>query len=423
MRGLAQLRKLWLSWFLLSHGLGSAHDFVDVLYRIYLNHSKIIHFRDGFPVYSLSTPALFSRPAHHFIARTLYRGIQNRNIPNLMSLAVTDGCNARCSHCSFYQGVEEPGRPLLSLEQTRELIRQAQELGVSIINLVGGEPLQRPDLSEIIRSVDKDLSTVLLFTNGWHLAEQAVALRRAGLDSVYVSLDAADAARHDQRRGLPGLFVRALQGLRAARRQGLSVGISATLTPEDYAAGELERLVELARRVGAHEVLVFDALPSGRLQHRDDLVDREGHAGGDDWVERMIRSADGWNADPRYPGVVFSAYISSHRSVGCACGTSYFYLSPYGDVMSCDFNHAIFGNAVQEPLWRVWQRLSDDPDFQRAKWGGCKVKDSGFRAKPTVRGGAATTVPSIAPSLVPSVAPSPDQTVSAGSAAEPSPWP
>ena len=228
MRGLAQLRKLRLSWFLLSHGLGSAHDFVDVLYRIYLNHSKIIHFRDGFPVYSLSTPALFSRPAHHFIARTLYRGIQNRNIPNLMSLAVTDGCNARCSHCSFYEGVEEPGRPLLSLEQTRDLIRQAQELGVSIINLVGGEPLQRPDLSEIIRSVNKDLSTVLLFTNGWHLAEQAVALRRAGLDSVYVSLDAADAARHDQRRGLPGLFDQALEGLRAARRQGLSVVISAT---------------------------------------------------------------------------------------------------------------------------------------------------------------------------------------------------
>ncbi|MFY8149581.1 MAG: radical SAM/SPASM domain-containing protein [Prochlorococcaceae cyanobacterium] len=381
------LQALRLRWFLLRRGLSSSCDFVEVLYRIYLNHSKIIHFRDGYPVYSLSTPALFSRPAAHFIARTLYRGIQNRNLPNLMSIAVTDGCNARCGHCSFYEAIEDPGRTLLPLDELGRVIREAQELGVSIINLVGGEPLLRPDLSEVIRCIDKSLSTVLLFTNGWHLAGRARELRRAGLDSVYVSLDAAEAAAHDALRGTPGLFDRALEGLRQARRAGLSVGISTTITPEAWAAGELERLVELARRVGAHELLVFDALPCGRLRHRDDLVDSG------DWVEAMVRSAERWNADPRYPGVVFSAYITSHRSVGCSCGTSYFYLSPYGDVMSCDFNHAIFGNVREQPLWRVWERLSGDPDFQQAKWGGCKVKDSASLQRPTVQPGRARPVP------------------------------
>ncbi|MEB3256437.1 MAG: radical SAM protein [Synechococcaceae cyanobacterium] len=395
-----QLALVWARWwqalrlrgFLLTHGLASAASFVQVLYRIYLNHSKIIHIRDGYPVYSLSTPALFSPPAAHFIARTLYRGIQNRNLPNLMSLAVTDGCNARCGHCSFYEGVDDPQRPLLSLPELRRLVHDAQELGVSILNLVGGEPLLRPDLAEIIASVDKSLSTVVLFTNGWHLAARARELRRAGLDSVYVSLDAADAERHDALRGTAGLFARAVAGLRAARRAGLSVGISATLTPEAWADGELERLVLLARQIGAHELLVFDALPCGRLRHRDDLLE------GGDWVEAMVRSAERWNADPRYPGVVFSAWISSHRSVGCSCGTSYLYLSPYGDVMSCDFNHAIFGNVREEPLWRVWERLSTHPDFVQAKWGGCKVKDRDWQQRPSVQTGRARPVAS-APSL------------------------
>ena len=197
----------------------------------------------------------------------------------------------------------------------------------------------------------------------------------------------SDLERHDALWGTAGLFDRALAGLAVARRQGLSVGISATLTPESFASGELERLVELARRVGAHELLVFDALPSGRLEHRDDLVDNGA------WVERMIASADRWNRDPRYPGVVFSAYISSHRSVGCSCGTSYLYLSPYGDLMSCDFNHAIFGNVLQEPLWKAWERLSTDPDFRQAKWGGCKVKDAASRQLPTVVTGRARPVP------------------------------
>lgn len=373
-------RWLRLRWFLASRALGYGTDFVEVLYKIYLNHSKIIHFRDGYPVYSLSTPALFSKPAAHFIARTLYRSIQNRNLPNLLSLAVNDDCNARCHHCSFYDGVDDPCRTPLSLGQMQRVIRDAQDLGVSVINLVGGEPLLYPDLPELVRSIDKDRSTVLMFTNGWHLAERARDLRQAGLDSIYVSLDAADPHRHDQLRQTPGLFARAVAGLAVAKGLGFSVGISATLTPEAFADGELQRLVELGRRLGVHEVLVFDALPSGRLQHRHDLIDNG-------WVEAMVQAATGYNQDPRYPGVVFSAYVTSHRSVGCACGTSYLYLSPYGDVMSCDFNHARFGNVLDEPLWQVWQRLSTSPDFAQAKWGGCKVKDSEFLQKPTVQVG------------------------------------
>ena len=369
--------------------MGYSFDLVDILYGIYLNHSKVIHFRDGYPVYSLSTPALFSPPAAHFIARALYRGIQNRNLPNLMSLAVNDVCNARCGHCSFFSAVERPGCPPLDLEDWRRLIGEAQQLGVSVINLVGGEPLLHPQLESIIAAVDKRLSTVLLFTNGWHLAERVVALRRAGLDSVYVSLDAADPGRHDALRGTPGLFERARQGLRQARRQGLSVGISATLTPESFADGELDRLVALARQERVHELLVFDALPSGRLDGRSDLL------GDQAWVERMIASAERYNQDPSGPGVVFAAYISSHRSVGCSCGTSYFYVSPYGELMSCDFNHAIFADLRREPLWQAWDRLSSHPDFQRAKWGGCKVRDPEWRQKDTVQTGCATPVASL----------------------------
>jgi MoaA/NifB/PqqE/SkfB family radical SAM enzyme len=193
------------------------------------------------------------------------------------------------------------------------------------------------------------------------------------LDSVFVSLHAADAERHDAFSGLPGLFDRALRGAERARRLGLSVGIAATLTQATYRDGELTRMVELARRRRAHELFVFEALPTGRYQHREDLLADDG------WLEEMIREAKGWNASRKYPGVTFHAYMSSHRSVGCACGTSYFYVSPYGDIMSCDFNHARFGNVLEEPLWRIWERLSNTPEFHQAKWGGCKIKDPAFR--------------------------------------------
>jgi MoaA/NifB/PqqE/SkfB family radical SAM enzyme len=125
-------------------------------------------------------------------------------------------------------------------------------------------------------------------------------------------------------------------------------------------------------------VLVFDTLPTGRYKHRADLVDNT------TWVEEMIESLTRYNEDPGYPGVVAFAYMTSHRSVGCSCGTSYLYISPYGDVMSCDFNHAKFGNILESPLYRIWDQMTSLPDFQQAKWGGCKVKDSAFLAKETV---------------------------------------
>ena len=46
--------------------------------------------------------------------------------------------------------------------------------------------------------------------------------------------------------------------------------------------------------------------------------------------------------------------------------------------MSCDFNHQKFGNILDEPLWKVWERMTTAPEFCQAKWGGCKVKDSEF---------------------------------------------
>lgn len=389
------LSRLRLRWLLARKSLRCGVDFADIVYRIYLNHNKIIHFRDGNPVYSLMTPALFTKPAANFVARTLYRTIQNRNMPNLMSIAVNDVCNASCEHCSFFSAVEEKGRATLTLQQASKAIADAQDLGVSVINFVGGEPLLRKDFPQLVQSVDKDRSTTLLFTNGWALAERAKELRQAGLDSVFVSIDAADPQQHDKFRNTPGLHQRALEGIQRAKSLGFSTGFSATLTPEAWQDGELQRIIELAKEVGVHEVFVFDAMPTGRYKARTDLVDNH------DWLDEMIQSAIPYNQDDRYPGVTFLAYMSSHRSVGCSCGTSYFYLSPYGDMMSCDFNHAKFGNVLEEPLWKIWDRLSRLPEFCQAKWGGCKIKDAESRKLQSVSDGNSTCHHQDNPSVVP----------------------
>jgi MoaA/NifB/PqqE/SkfB family radical SAM enzyme len=365
--------RLRLQWLMATRTLGYSADVTERLYRIYLNHGKVVHYRDGHPVYSLSSPALFTGPSANFFARQLYKSIHGKNTPNLLSFAVTDECNASCAHCSFFTDEERGARPPVTLEQAARLLKSAQELGVSVINFTGGEPLMREDLPGIVGSVDKDLSTTALFTNGWHLWERCAELKGAGLDSLYVSLDSSDPHEHDRLRGLSGLFDRAARGIDSALSAGFSVGVSCCVSPESFRGGELDRVIELARRLRVHEVIVYDATPTGRCAGREDLMGNVG------WLEEMIASVRRYNEDPAYPGVLVYAYTASHRSVGCCSGVNYFYLSPWGDVCPCDFNHMIFGNALEEPLYRIWDRMTSLPDFACARWGYCRLKDPAFK--------------------------------------------
>jgi len=366
------LERLKLKFFIATKSTGFSLDYFERFFKIFLNHSKVIHWRDGCPVYSMSTPALYSKPMGNFLSRQIYRTIQNRNIPNLMSFAINDECNVRCKHCSFFQGAHDKNRKVMNTEQVKKVLADAQELGVSVINIVGGEPTLRKDLPEILRSIDKDLSAVIMFTNGAFLAEKASELKKAGLDGVYVSIDTADAEKHDQIRGSKGLYEKAMKGISEALKVGLTVGISMVVTPESFKDGEHERMIELAKNIGIHEVIIFDSMPTGRFAHRKDLIDNN------EWLEDLIQSVKKYNKDQSYPGVLIYAYATSFRSVGCSCGTSYFYISPYGDMMPCDFNHAKQGNVIEKPLYKVWNDLTTNPEYNQAKWGGCRIKDSEF---------------------------------------------
>ena len=147
----------------------------------------------------------------------------------------------------------------------------------------------------------------------------------------------------------------------------MSVGISTTMTPESYRSGELDKIIELAKPSVFMKLSSLTPCQQEDIK-RKDLIDNH------DWVEDMIRHVKQYNENLTYPGILVYAYVTSHRSVGCSCGASYCYISPYGEMMSCDFNHAIFGNVLDEPLYKVWERMTSHEQFASSKWGGCKIK-------------------------------------------------
>lgn len=138
-----------------------------------------------------------------------------------LRISVTDRCNERCLYCmpEGYRGWRcRPDH--LTTDEILRVVRVAAGLGFRKFRLTGGEPLVRSDLTAIVRgmTVTPGVECVGLSTNGTRLAALASSLRKAGLRTINVSLDALDAGVY--RRITGGDVHAVLAGIRAARAAG-----------------------------------------------------------------------------------------------------------------------------------------------------------------------------------------------------------
>ena len=158
--------------------------------------------------------------------------------PFQVLLQVTNRCNMKCNFCDFWSNGVAPSAEL-TLADFAALEAQLTEMGTFIVSIEGGEPFLRPDLVDIV-SIFGLRHIPLLYTNGWYVDDAtARALWSAGLAQVGVSIDYADAARHDRRRGVAGAFDkawRAVELLRdAAPHRGKAVHVMTVLMDDNTA--------------------------------------------------------------------------------------------------------------------------------------------------------------------------------------------
>ncbi|HET9553982.1 MAG TPA: GTP 3',8-cyclase MoaA [Anaeromyxobacteraceae bacterium] len=179
-----------------------------------------------------------------------------------LRLSLTDRCNFRCSYCAPL-GMEQREDPL-TREEVARLVAIFARLGVRRVRLTGGEPTLRRDLLDIVRDVGATpgIEEIALTTNGQSLAEQAAALREAGVTRVNVSLDTLDPEKLKAVSGRAASLDRIVRGIQAARQAGFaSVKLNAVVVRKTN-EGELGDLVRFAWRAGA-TVRFIELMPFG----------------------------------------------------------------------------------------------------------------------------------------------------------------
>jgi len=174
-----------------------------------------------------------------------------------LRVSVTDRCNFRCRYCmpreafgSDHAFLERD--ELLTFEEVTRVVRAAVECGVRKVRLTGGEPLVRRDLPRLIGMLARvdGVEDLALTTNGSLLAEQAGALRAAGLHRLTVSLDTLDEATFRAISDVALPLARVLDGLDVARAVGFSPLKLNTVVRRGRGDGEVVDLAAYARARG-----------------------------------------------------------------------------------------------------------------------------------------------------------------------------
>lgn len=164
-----------------------------------------------------------------------------------LRISITDRCNERCLYCipeGFSDWKERS--EILSYEEILRVASVAAAQGFRKFRVTGGEPLVRRDVVYFIQELAKipGVETIGLSTNGTRLAELAEPLRRAGVHSVNISLDALDPAVY--RNITRGDVSQVLAGIRAAIAAGFPRIKLNTVLIRGHNEGEIWPLVHFA---------------------------------------------------------------------------------------------------------------------------------------------------------------------------------
>ena len=321
-------------------------------------------------------PPLGSWPMVRLMLSAIKGRVIRRPYPVAMTFAVTYKCQCNCVHCSAGRYFRKD-TPELSIEEAKRVIDETLDLGVSIIAFTGGEPLMRKDIFELIAHVDKRKAVTLLFTNGEFLTEEnADKLAKAGLYSIFVSIDSVNSKEHDSLRCKEGLFQKALAGIERMRKRGVLVGISTYATKTATEKGMYKEIYRLARDRKLQNVMLFDGVPTGNmLKNTDEMLTPDQREEIREFSSKLFKNS----IIPPLSSQAWQNSIEGYLGgIGCLAGSIQYYMSAYGDVTPCDFTPLSFGNVKNEPLKKIWKRLVHHKAYNHRSTF-CRMQNPKFR--------------------------------------------
>lgn len=181
-----------------------------------------------------------------------------------LRVSVTDRCNLRCTYC-LPEDSKDFGhsKDYLSFDDIVRLVQASCRLGVDRVRITGGEPLLRPNVTELVARLKRETAVrdLAMTTNGILLARHANELAQAGLDRLTVSADSLSPERFEKITRW-GALNDVWEGVRKAAEAGLRPVKINVVVLRGMNDDEVDSWVELTRD---HDLIVrfLELMPIG----------------------------------------------------------------------------------------------------------------------------------------------------------------
>ena len=288
--------------------------------------------------------------------------------PLALIAEITHRCPLHCVYCS---------NPLEMKSRTEELptaawidaFEQAAALGALQLDLTGGEPLARADLTELVAAARNAKLYTNLITSGIGLtAYRLDALVKAGLDHIQLSFqdsreqpanEFAGAATHERKLAI------------AAEIPRHRLAFTMNIVVHRSNLARLEEMLSLAERLGAHRLEIAHVQYYGwAIENREALLPSRVQ------VERsleIIRAAEErLRGRMRIEYVVPDYYAKFPKACMGGWGRKLMLIQPSGHALPCHAAAVIpgmkFERITDRPLEWIWEHSPSFTKFRGEDW-------------------------------------------------------
>jgi len=263
-----------------------------------------------------------------------------------VKIEVNNACDLSCRMC-----YAKKGEDLLPMADIKRLLHDIARTGTRV-EILGGEPLMRGDLAEIIRYAKEKahVPQVVLYTNARY-ADSALSeeLRQAGLDIAIVNFISSDEEEHDAFVGKKGAWAETLAGIKHLMRAGVTVYTFTAIHSVNI--GRVRDVHAFVKgNLGAH-ALFYQYIP----QRKDDplIPDKTRWAEVKHWIL----------CDANSKHARFVRNFCTLAGASCSGGDFVFTVKVDGTVTPCPFISDIpLGNIKEDSIWKITRaRFASDP--------------------------------------------------------------
>jgi radical SAM protein with 4Fe4S-binding SPASM domain len=299
----------------------------------------------------------------------------NRNLIQA-TLYITRECNLNCIHCYISAG--KPLKDELKTYEWFNVIDQLKSLGIEIIYLLGGEPLLRNDLFDIIfYSTSLNIYTAMS-TNGT-LINQEIArkLKKSGINEVQVSIDGPNENINSVIRGV-GSFQKAINGVKNLLNEGIKTTLSFVIT--EFNKNYISDMIDLAKNLGVKTINFSPVQEFGRAKTNNVRLSRNSAV----TVYNKIKKLNTNEINITING--FRFYLDDLKGIyeslikkginnyySCPAGNSRLIIDSNGDVYGCELlilENFKEGNVRKDSLKDLWE--NGFKFFREKRWENIK---------------------------------------------------